>query len=75
MKKATEELLKLSQALSSEKKNREESEQAILDMLKEVVNKAKTEIDSERKNRENSEETLLTLLEDTCSKLNTASLA
>lgn len=45
MKKSTDELLKLSQAISSEKKNREESEQAIFDMLKDVVNKVKSEID------------------------------
>lgn len=44
-------------------------------MLKDVVNKVKSEINHERKNRENTEETLLGLLEDTCSKLNSASLA
>ena len=44
-------------------------------MLKDVVNKVKTEIEVEKKSREETEETLLSLLEDTCMKLNAASLA
>lgn len=51
MKKCTEELIKLSENIQSEKKNREESEVAIYDMLKDVVTKVKGEIESERKTR------------------------
>ena len=68
-----------------ERKSREESEQAIFDMLRDVVNRVKGEIEFERKNRyirklkllwwgfrETTEETLLNLLEDTCNKINAA---
>lgn len=41
-------------------------------MLKDVVNRIKTEVDNEKKNRESTEETLLALLEDTCNKVNAA---
>ena len=51
MKKTTEELNKIGNSLQIEKKNREDSEQAIFDMLKDVVNRVKSEIDYERKNR------------------------
>jgi hypothetical protein len=37
--------------ISKEKKNREESEQAIYDMLRDVVSRVKTEIEIERKAR------------------------
>lgn len=50
-KKCTEELVKLSDNINSEKRNREESEVAIYDMLKDVVSKVKNEIDNERKTR------------------------
>jgi len=56
--------------MTNEKKAREETEEAILEMLKDMVNKIKLEIDSEKKDREENEETLLSLLEDTCNKLN-----
>lgn len=51
MKKTTDELNKINTSLQVEKKNREESEQAIFDMLRDVVNRVKSEIDYERKNR------------------------
>ena len=60
--------------IGNEKKGREETEEAILEMLKEMVNRIKTEIDTERKDREENEETLLGLLEETCTKLNAAKL-
>ena len=41
----------MSAAIQQEKRNREESEQAIFDMLKDVVNRVKSEIEAERKNR------------------------
>ena len=51
MKKTTEEVFRLNENTQIEKKNREDSEIAIYDMLKDVVNRVKNEIDSERKNR------------------------
>jgi len=56
--------------IDQEKNAREESESAIFDMLKDVVNRVKVEIEYERKDREATEETLLNLLEETCTKLN-----
>ena len=50
-KKMNEELAKLNQLVVQEKQNRQESEQAVFDMLKDVVNRIKSEIDQERKNR------------------------
>ena len=73
MKKTSEDMQKLNAAVAEEKKISEESEEALLEMLKEMVNRMKTEIDKEKKDREVSEDTLLTLLEETCSKLNLTS--
>lgn len=50
-RKMNEELSKLNQLLVQEKGNRQESEQAIFDMLKDVVNRIKTEVDGEKKQR------------------------
>jgi hypothetical protein len=65
-----EEVDRLTEVIGNEKKSREETEEAILEMLKDMVNKIKVEIDNEKKDREENEETLLSLLEDTCNKLN-----
>ena len=54
-----------------EKKRREESENSIYEMMRDLVNRVKTEIESVRKERENSEETILNLIEDACDKINT----
>ncbi len=51
MKIAKGELIKLSQSLSNEKKNREDSEASIFEMLKDVVNRVKMELDNEKKIR------------------------
>jgi hypothetical protein len=59
--------------VQSEKRTREETEEAILEMLRIMITKMKGDIEGERKDREVTEETLLSLLEDTCNKLNTAS--
>ena len=56
-----------------EKKVAEDAEEALLEMLKEMVNRMKGDVDMEKKDREASEETLLTLLEETCTKLNLSS--
>ena len=55
-----------------EKKQREEAEEAMLEMLKDIVQRMKQDIESEKKEREGTEEMLLNLLEDTCTKLNSA---
>ena len=55
------------------KKTREETEEAILEMLRVMITKMKGEIERERKDRELTEETFLTILEETTNKLNQAS--
>lgn len=64
---------RVQQLIQGEKKSREETEEAILEMLRLMITKIKGEIENERKERETTEETLLSLLEDTCNKLNSAS--
>jgi uncharacterized spore protein YtfJ len=44
--------------MQGEKRSREENEQAIFDMLRDVIERVKKEIDHERKEREDTEETL-----------------
>lgn len=73
MKRIQEEVNSIQSNIQSEKKVREETEEAILEMLRIMVTKTKNEIENERKDREVTEETLLSLLEDTCNKLNVAS--
>lgn len=58
--------------IQADKKNREETEEAILEMLRIMITKTKAEIENERMDRDQTEETLLSLLEDTCNKLNTS---
>lgn len=62
-------LIRLHNTLGEEKKAAEETEEAMLEMLKEMINKMKIDIVDERKERESTEDTLLTLLEDTCANL------
>jgi len=62
----------MNSTLMDEKKVREDTEEAILEMLRIMITKMKNEIENEKKDREVTEETLLALLEDTCNKLNTA---
>lgn len=69
-KKVTEDVKQLNETMAAEKKASSETEEALLDMVKEIVNKIKGEIDGEKKTREASEDTLLALLEETCGKLN-----
>lgn len=57
-------------SLETENKAREEIEEAIVEMLKEMVSKIKIEIDAERRERQLNHDTLLTLLDDTCNKFN-----
>ena len=64
---------KLQNICSEDKKTREETEEAILEMLRIMITKMKGDVENERKDRELTEETLLSILEDTCNKLNAAS--
>ena len=50
-------------------KKKAESEESILEVLKEMVAKVKADLELERKEREKAEETLLSLLETTTSKI------
>jgi len=55
------------------KKAREDTEEAMLRMMEDVVAKMQSEIANERRERERTEEMLITLLNDTCHKLQVAS--
>lgn len=55
--------------MNLETENREENQDQLLHMLKEVVEKVQIEVENERKEREESQETLLNLIEDTCDKM------
>ena len=61
---------RLKETVEDEKKSREETEETMIEMFKDMINKIKGEIDNEKSEREQAEEALLTLLEETCSKLN-----
>ena len=52
------------------KKSKAETEEVVLEMLKEMVGKVKADIESEKKEREEVEVTLLNLLESTVGKMN-----
>jgi hypothetical protein len=52
LESVSEDLTKINDAHSQEKKSREESEAAIYEMLRDLVNRVKTEIDSEKRIRE-----------------------
>ncbi len=60
--------------LQSERKIREDTEEAILDTLRIMVTKTKSEIESQRNERESTEESLLNLLEETCHKLSSTAI-
>lgn len=61
--------------IGEEKAAREETEEAILEMLKDMVGKIKNEIENERRERLQNNETLLGLLEDTCLKFGNEGLS
>lgn len=56
--------------MSTERKTRVETEEAVVEVLKEMVTKVKKDLDGEKKNRCQNEEALLSLLETTIAKLN-----
>lgn len=55
--------------IQSEKKNREETQEGILEMIKIMNERMKNDLVTERKERETNEEVLIELLEGTCVKL------
>ena len=57
----------------AEKKAREETEEALLEMLKAMINAMKTQLENERQERQNNQDYLISLLEDMCNKLANAS--
>jgi hypothetical protein len=73
VKKIQEDVGHLQGTVQVERKTREETEEAILEMLRIMITKIKGDVEWERKDREVTEETLLSILEDTCNKLNAAS--
>ena len=64
------EVTRMREQVDSEKKAREETEETMIEMFKDMINRIKGEIDSEKTEREQAEEALLSLLEETCAKLN-----
>ena len=60
----------MQQAINAEKQAREETEEAMLRMLEDVVTRLQEEVAIEKRDRQATEETLLKLLEDTCLKMN-----
>ena len=60
-----EESNKFMEIIAERKKAINESEEAMLEILRDMILKIKSELDNEKKEREEIEETLLTLLEDT----------
>ena len=65
-----QEMEKLKEVVDDERKGREETEETMIEMFKDMINKIKVEIENERSEREQAEESLLSLLEETCAKLN-----
>ena len=64
------EMQRIRDGVDDEKKAREETEETMIEMFKDMINKIKGEIDTEKSEREQAEEALLSLLEETCAKLN-----
>lgn len=56
--------------LSTERQSREDTEEAMLAMLKDVIGRIKNDLETERRDRESTEDSLLSLLEEACAKLN-----
>ena len=62
-----EETQRLVDMVMAEKKAREETEEALLEMLKAMINAMKTQqLENERQKRQNNQDYLISLLEDMC---------
>ena len=64
-----EEIQKIDGIIQSEKKNREETQEGILEMIKIMNDRMKNDLANERKEREQNEEVLIDVLENTCNGL------
>ena len=51
------------------KKNRDETQEGILEMIKIMNDRMKNDLNNEKKEREQNEEVLIDVLENTCSRL------
>ena len=51
------------------KKNREETQEGILEMIKIMNDRMKNDLNNEKKEREQNEEVLIDVLENTCNRL------
>lgn len=72
VKKLDDENQNLVSLVMNEKKAREETEEALLEMLKSMINAMKSQLDNERQERMNTQQYLIGLLEDMCNKLEKA---
>jgi len=70
MKSLNDQLKELHAKISIEKKERTETENALIEALKEIIIKMKEELDQEKEERESIQENLLKLLEEACMKIN-----
>ena len=68
--KITEEQTRVTDLIEAERKTRNDSEEEIVDMLKQMISKVREELEMEKQERGKNEEVLLSLLETTCAKLN-----
>ena len=67
----TEETQRMVDLVMNEKKAREETE-ALLEMLKAMINAMKTQLENEKTERQNTQDYLINLLEDMCTKITQA---
>ena len=65
----TEETQRLIDMVMNENKAREETEEALLEMLKAMINAMKTQLENEKSERQSTQDYLINLLEDMCTKI------
>ena len=68
MVRLNEEIQKLGEVINNEKKNKEETQEGILEMIKIMNDRMKNDLNNEKKEREQNE-VLIDVLENTCSRL------
>ena len=69
MLRLNDEIQKLGEVINNEKKNREETQEGILEMIKIMNDRMINDLNNENKEREQNEEVLIDVLENTCSRL------
>lgn len=62
-------LKRINNMIQNEKKNREETQEGILEMIKIMNDRLRNDLSIEKKEREQNEEVLIELLENTCNRL------